>query len=47
MDNLKYITFSKIHNYNTNDGKFCYINCLNDNLIIDTYGKVTFDVDFS
>jgi len=48
MDNLKDIVFSKVYNYKNVDGKFCYINLINDYYVINLpTSKVIFDVDYS
>ena len=48
MEQLKNIKFSKIFNYNKNDGKFCYVNDDKQNMIVSLpTSKVTFDVDYN
>ena len=48
MDNLEFITFSKVYNYKNVDGKFCYINLNNDYFYVNLpTSKVIFDVDYS
>ena len=48
MDKLKNIVFSKIYDYKSNDGKFCYVNENEKNFIINLpTSKVIFDVDYT
>ena len=48
MDKLKNIIFSKIYNYKSNDGKFCYVNENENNFTINLpTSKVIFDVDYT
>jgi len=50
LNNVEFenITFSKVNNFKTNDGKFCYLNCLNENLIVNfPETTVAFNVNMS
>jgi hypothetical protein len=45
---METVTFSKVYNYKTNDGRFCYINGVDKNVYLDVPEcTVVFDVDYS
>ena len=45
---METVTFSKVYNYKTNDGRFCYINGVDKNVYITVPEcTVVFDVDYS